>query len=163
MSYALSDAFFTSKNIPNMDCKEQNFDLIGSIEAFNLDDVTTTFNRYLPKRTVRINEVGVQNGVAVPLYPKSAKISEASVQGRGGDGYEVSLTWQVQRPTEGDIAALEDMKRNATHLKITAFGDVVAYVLAEKEHYQMAYQQEGAIINCSLKVYNINGVQMLMN
>lgn len=147
-----------------MTCKEQNFDLIGRIEAFDLDSISTTFNPYIPKRSVTTGEVNeVESGTVVPLYPKSVRVSEAAVQGRGGNGYEVSLTWQVQRPSQADIAVLEGMKWNAKHLKITAFGDAVAYILAEEEHYQFDYQQEGAVVNCTLKVCNINGLQPLLN
>lgn len=147
-----------------MTCKEQNFELIGRIEAFDLDKITTTFNPYIPKRSVTTGEVSeVESGTVVPLYPKSARVSEAAVQGRGGNGYEVTLTWQVQRPSQADIAILEQLKWNAKHLKITAFGDAVAYILAEEEHYQMDYQQEGSIVNCTLKVCSVNGLQPLFS
>lgn len=146
-----------------MTCKEQNFDLIGRIEAFDLSALSENINLYLPQRTWPSSPLTDETaGTVVPLYPKSARVSETAVQGRGGNGYEVSLTWQVQRPSQADIAVLEGMKWNAKHLKITAFGDAVAYILAEEEHYQFDYQQEGAVVNCTLKVCNINGIQPLL-
>ena len=143
-------------------CLEQNFALIATIQAFDLDKLTTTFNHYLPKRTVRTGEVNEMEAKPVPLYPKSAKLSETTVRGRGGDGYEVSLSWQVHRASEADIAVLEDLKRNAKHLKITAFGDAVAYVLAEDGHYQMDYHRNGEFFECSVKVCSVNGIQQLV-
>lgn len=147
-----------------MTCKEQNFELIGRIEAFDLDTLSPTVNLYIPQRTLAASPLTSEaSPTVVPLYPKSARVSEAAGQGRGGNGYEVSLTWQVQRPSQADIAVLEGMKWNAKHLKITAFGDAVAYIPTEKEHYQFDYQQEGAVVNCTLKVCNINGLQPLLD
>lgn len=166
MSYTLSAVFFDLKTDYNMSCTEQNFALIGKIEAFGLDELTTTFNRYLPKRTVRSGEVTMRDDkvvpAVVPLHPKSARLAETTVSGRGGMGYEVSLTWQVHRASEADIAVLEDMKYNAKHLKITAFGDAVGYILADKDHYRMDYQRNGELIECSVKVSSVNGLQQLV-
>lgn len=162
MSYTLSAIFFDLKTDYNMSCTEQNFALIGKIEAFGLEELTTTFNHYIPKRTVKISEVSETCGKLVPLHPKSARLAETTVSGRGGSGYEVSITWQVHRASEADIAVLEEMKHNAKHLKITAFGDAVGYILADEDHYRMDYQRNGELIECSVKVCSVNGIQQLV-
>ncbi len=146
-----------------MSCLEEDFSRIGTIEAFGLTDLVPSFNTYMPKKFLSDGDVRPSDDnvvpKAVPLYPGSAKLSESTVRGRGGDGYEVSLTWQVHRPSAADLAVLEDMKRGAKHLRITAFHNAVAYILAEADHYQMDYEQSGQYIECSVKVCSVNGIQ----
>lgn len=137
--------------------------MIGSIEAFDLSALSESVNLYLPSRTLSASPM--KSGMPptlVPMHPGSAKLSENAVRGRGGDGYEVSLSWQVRTPSAADIAVLEAMKRGAKHLKITAFHDAVAYILADEDHYQMDYQRNGEYIECSVKVCSVNGIQQML-
>lgn len=137
--------------------------MIGTIEAFNLSALDEGVNLYLPNRTLSASPM--KSGISptlVPLHPGSAKISESAVRSRAGDGYEVALSWQVRTPSAADIAMLETMKRNAKHLKITAFHNAVAYILADADHYQMDYQRNGEYIECSVKVCSVNGIQQMV-
>lgn len=138
--------------------------MIGTIEVFDLSALSESVNLYLPNRTLTASPM--KSGTSptlVPLHPGSAKITESAVRGRGGSGYEVSLTWQVHCPTTAEIAVLEAMKYNAKHLRITAFYNAVAYILADADHYQMDYQQEGQYYQCSVKVCSVNGIQQVLS
>ncbi len=146
-----------------MSCLEQNFAMIGTIEAFDLSALSEGVNLYLPNRTLSASPM--KSGTSptlVPLHPGSAKLSENAVRSRAGDSYEVSLSWQVRTPSAADIAVLEAMKRGGKHLKITAFHDAVAYILADADHYQMDYQRNGEYIECSVKVCSMNGIQQMV-
>ena len=146
-----------------MSCLEQNFAMIGTIEAFDLNSLSESVNLYLPNRTLSASPM--KSGISptlVPLHPGSAKLSEKAVRSRAGDSYEVALSWQVRTPSAADIAVLEAMKRGAKHLKITAFHNAVAYILADEDHYQMDYQRNGEHIECSVKVCSVNGIQQMV-
>lgn len=137
--------------------------MIGTIEAFDLSALSEGVNLYLPNRTLSASPM--KSGTSptlVPLHPGSAKLSENAVRSRAGDSYEVSLSWQVRTPSAADIAVLEAMKRGGKHLKITAFHDAVAYILADADHYQMDYQRNGEYIECSVKVCSMNGIQQMV-
>lgn len=137
--------------------------MIGTIEAFDLSALSEGVNLYLPNRTLTASPM--KSGTSptlVPLHPGSAKLSENAVRSRAGDGYEVTLSWQVRTPSAADIAVLETMKRNAKHLKITAFHNAVAYILSDADHYQMDYQRNGEYIECSVKVCSVNGIQQMV-
>lgn len=147
-----------------MYCTEQNFGVIASIEMFDLANMSPSQNLYLPKRYFSFSDqISISSISAVPMYPKSASLSETAVSGRGGSGYEVSLSWQVKRPEESDFDMLETLKNNTKCLKITAFGGAVAYILADESHYQFSYQRSGEMVDCALKVYNINGIQQVVS
>lgn len=146
-----------------MSCLEQNFAMIGTIEAFDLSALSDSVNLYLPNRTLSASPM--KSGTTptlVPLHPGSAKLSEKAVRSRAGDSYEVALSWQVRTPSAADIAVLETIKRNAKHLKITAFHNAVAYILADEDHYQMDYQRNGEYIDCTVKVCSVNGIQQVL-
>lgn len=146
-----------------MSCLEQNFAMIGTIEAFDLNSLSESVNLYLPSRT--LSGSPMKSGTfptLVPLHPGSAKLSENAIRSRAGEGYEVALSWQVRTPSAADIAVLEAMKRGAKHLKITAFHNAVAYILADADHYQMDYQRNGEYIECSVKVCSVNGIQQMV-
>lgn len=146
-----------------MSCLEQNFAMIGTIEAFDLNQITPEQNLYIPKRFFRkVEAVAFPKGGAVPLYPKSAKLSENAIQSRGGNGYDVSLSWQVRGDKWEDIEVLDMLKNSHKCFRITAFGGNEAYILSDAEHYQFDYQRSGEMIDCSLKVYNINGIQQML-
>lgn len=162
LSYKLSYKIITLKNDIKMTCSEQNFGKIGKIEVFDLANISTKFNSYTSKRFVSSGDVTATNGFVLPLYPGSAKVSEGDIRGRGGYGYEVSLSWQVSRPSESDFNALDNMRKNVKCLKITAFGGSSAYIIADEDHYQFDYHRDGEFLNCSLKVYNINGIQQVI-
>ena len=146
-----------------MSCLEQNFAMIGSIEAFDLSVLDEGVNLYLPNRT--LSGSPMKSGISptiVPLHPGSAKLSEKAVRSRAGDSYEVALSWKVRIPSAADIAVLETMKRNAKHLRITAFHNAVAYILADDDHYQMDYERSGEYIDCTVKVCSVNGIQQVL-
>ena len=146
-----------------MSCIEQNFGIIATISYFDLSSITLAQNMYIPKRVFSSDEAEMfPEGTKVPMHPKSANLSESAIQGRGGNGYEVSLSWQVKSSSADDISALELLKSNAKCLRITAFGGVTGYLLADDDHYQFDYQRNGEMIDCSLKVYSINGLQQVM-
>lgn len=143
-----------------MNCVEQNFGIIGNVVAFGLEQLDFTFSPYIPHRVLRSGEINeMSDGTLIPMKAKTAKASEVAVRGRGGDGYEVNLSWQVDRPSAEDLNVLEDLKRNAKHLKINGFGDAVAYVCASEDHYRFDYLRNGEVVNCTLVVHNINGIQ----
>lgn len=143
-----------------MNCIEQNFGIIGSIVAFGLEELDFTFSPYIPHRVLRSGEVSEASaGTTLPMKAKTAKVGEVAVRGRGGDGYEVNLSWQVDRPSVEELTVMEDLKRNAKHLKINGFGDAVAYVYASEDHYRFDYLRDGDVMNCTLAVHNINGIQ----
>lgn len=145
-----------------MNCIEQNFGIITGIEAFDLDKMSPAQNVYFPKRFFSSTEqMTVTEVVIVPMYPKSAKLSETSLKARGGKGYEVSLSWQVHRPTNEEFGVLEYLN-NVKCLKITAFGGSAAYILCEDGHYQYSYQRNGEMIDCSIRICNINGIQQVV-
>lgn len=138
--------------------------MIGTIEAFDLSALSEGVNLYLPSRTLSASPM--KSGISptlVPLHPGSAKLSENAVRSRAGDGYEVALSWQVRTPSAADIAVLETMKRNAKHLRITAFHNAVAYILADADHYQMDYERSGEYIDCTVKVCSVNGIQQVLS
>jgi len=146
-----------------MSCLEQNFAMIGTIEAFDLSALSESVNLYLPSRT--LSGSPMKSGTTptlVPMHPGSAKLSEKAVRSRAGDSYEVALSWQVRTPSAADIAMLETMKRNAKHLKITAFHNAVAYILTDADHYQMDYQRSGEFIDCTVKVCSVSGIQQVL-
>ena len=146
-----------------MSCLEQNFAMIGTIEAFDLNALSEGVNLYLPNRTLSASPM--KSGASptlVPLHPGSAKLSENAVRSRAGDSYEVALSWQVRTPSAADIAVLEAMKRSAKHLRITAFHNAVAYILADADHYQMDYERSGEFIDCTVKVCSVNGIQQVL-
>lgn len=137
--------------------------MIGTIEAFDLSSLSEGVNLYLPARTLSASPM--KSGIdptLVPLHPGSAKLSEKAVRSRAGDSYEVALSWQVRTPSASDIAVLEAMKRGAKHLKITAFHNAVAYILADADHYQMDYERSGEHIDCTVKVCSVNGIQQVL-
>lgn len=137
--------------------------MIGTIEAFDLSALSESVNLYLPNRTLTASPMKSDaSPTLVPLHPGSAKLSENAVRSRAGDSYEVALSWQVRTPSAADIAVLEAMKRGAKHLKITAFHDALAYILADADHYQMDYQRNGEYIECSVKVCSVNGIQQVL-
>ena len=146
-----------------MPCLEQNFAMIGAIEAFDLSALSESVNLYLPNRT--LSGSPMKSGISptlVPLHPGSAKLSEKAVRSRAGDSYEVALSWQVRTPSAADIAVLEMMKRGAKHLRITAFHNAVAYILTDADHYQMDYERSGEYIDCTVKVCSVNGIQQVL-
>ena len=137
--------------------------MIGTIEAFDLSALSEGVNLYLPNRTLSASPMKSNaSPTLVPLHPGSAKLSEKAVRSRAGDSYEVALSWQVRTPSAADIAVLEAMKRGAKHLKITAFHDAVAYILADADHYQMDYERSGEYIDCIVKVCSVNGIQQVL-
>lgn len=137
--------------------------MIGTIEAFDLSALSEGVNLYLPNRTLSASPMkSGMPSTPVPLHPGSAKLSEKAVRSRAGDSYEVALSWQVRTPSAADIVVLETMKRNAKHLRITAFHNAVAYILADADHYQMDYERSGEYIDCTVKVCSVNGIQQVL-
>lgn len=146
-----------------MNCNENYYELIGSIEAY--PDGSVTFGRPFNmerKSDVPDFEVTGDQKISIQMKPKSGSVKENSTNSVAGDSYEVTVSWEIERVVCETYAQLETLKNTINHLIVNTFGDGEMFIRAVKDAYDFHYEEGEGVITCTLTIHNITGVQRIV-
>lgn len=154
-----------------MNCKENNYQLLTGIKAYppagiSFIEPAASMNKALSTSDFTTTEGNFSSPgsgyVKVPMRAGTAKMTEKSEVGVGGESYEVTIKWSVKAPTKDDYARLEDLKRERKHLIASTYGAPGFLVRSYEFSYLFEYQEDGGDLSCELTVVNIKGAQRIL-
>lgn len=146
-----------------MNCNENYYELIGSIEAY--PDEAVTFSRPFnmeKKSDVPDFDVSGDRKISIQMKPKSGAVKESSQTGTAGDSYEVTVSWEIERVSRDTYIQLETLKNTINHLIVNTFGDGKMFIRAVPDAYDFRYEESEGTISCTLTIYNLTGVQRMV-
>lgn len=145
-----------------MNCNENYYELIGSIEAYN--ESAMTFNRpfniecksMAPSFTPLPDRKKI-----IPMKRKSGRLKETSSVSVQGESYEVVVDWEVEDVTSETFALLESLKTETNHLIVRSFPDGEMFVRSISGAHSFEYLENDGILHCKLTIRNVTGAQRI--
>lgn len=146
-----------------MNCSENYYELIGSIEAYPDDVVTFSRPFNIEKRSDKPDfSVSDDRKISIQMKPKSGSLKESAETSVAGDSYEVTVSWEVERVTQETYLQLETLKNSTNHLIVRTFGDGEMFVRAVSDGYEFQYEEGDGVISCTLTIRNVTGAQRVV-
>lgn len=146
-----------------MNCSENYYELIGSIEAYPDDAVTFSRPFNIEKKSDKPDfSVSGDRKISIQMKPKSGSLKESAETSVAGDSYEVTVSWEVERVTQETYFQLETLKNSTNHLIVRTFGDGEMFVRAVSDGYEFQYEEGDGVISCTLTIRNVTGSQRLV-
>lgn len=146
-----------------MNCNENYYELIGSIEA--CPDDAIIFNRpfNLEKKSDKPNfSISDDRKISIEMKPKSGSLQESAETSVAGDSYEVTVSWEIERVTQATYLQLETLKNITNHLIVRTFGEGEMFVRAVSDGYEFQYEEGDGVISCTLTIRNVTGAQRMV-
>ena len=138
-----------------MNCSENYYELIGSIEAYPDDAVTFSRPFNIEKKSDKPDfSVSGDRQISIQMKPKSGSLKESAETSVAGDSYEVTVSWEVERVTQETYLQLETLKNSTNHLIVRTFGDGEMFVRAVSDGYEFQYEEGDGVISCTLTIRN---------
>lgn len=146
-----------------MNCSENYYELIGSIEAYPDDAVTFSRPFNIEKKSDKPDfSVSGDSKISIQMKPKSGSLKESAETSVAGDSYEVTVSWEVERVTQETYLQLETLKNSTNHLIVRTFGDGEMFVRAVSDGYEFQYEEGDGVISCTLTIRNVTGAQRVV-
>lgn len=146
-----------------MNCSENYYELIGSIEAYPDDAVTFSRPFNIEKKSDKPDfSVSGDRKISIQMKPKSGSLKESAETSVAGDSYEVTVSWEVERVTQETYLQLETLKNSTNHLIVRTFGDGEMFVRAVSDGYEFQYEEGDGVILCTLTIRNVTGAQRVV-
>lgn len=146
-----------------MNCSENYYELIGSIEAYPDDAVTFSRPFNIEKKSDKPDfSVSGDRKISIQMKPKSGSLKESAETSVAGDSYEVTVSWEVERVTQETYLQLETLKNSTNHLIVRTFGDGEMFVRAVSGGYEFQYEEGDGVISCTLTIRNVTGAQRVV-
>lgn len=146
-----------------MNCSENYYELIGSIEAYPDDAVTFSRPFSIEKKSDKPDfSVSGDRQISIQMKPKSGSLKESAETSVAGDSYEVTVSWEVERVTQETYLQLETLKNSTNHLIVRTFGDGEMFVRAVSDGYEFQYEEGDGVISCTLTIRNVTGAQRVV-
>jgi hypothetical protein len=146
-----------------MNCSENYYELIGSIEAYPDDAVTFSRPFNIEKKSDKPDfSVSGDRQISIQMKPKSGSLKESAETSVAGDSYEVTVSWEVERVTQETYLQLETLKNSTNHLIVRTFGDGEMFVRAVSDGYEFQYEEGDGVISCTLTIRNVTGAQRVV-
>lgn len=154
-----------------MNCKENNYQLLTGIKAYPPSGIAfvepvASLNKALSTSDFTTTEGDFSSPmsgyVKAPMKAGTAKMTEKSEVGVGGESYEVTLKWSVKTPTKDDYIRLDELKRERKHLIVSAYGAPGFLVRSYEYAYLFEYQEDGGDLSCELTIVNTKGAQRII-
>lgn len=146
-----------------MNCSENYYDLIGSIEAYPDDAVTFARPFNLEKKSDKPDfSVSGDRKISIEMKPKSGSLKESAETSVAGDYYEVTVSWEIERVTRETYLQLETLKNTTNHLIVRTFGDGEMFVRAVSDGYEFQSEEGDGVISCTLTIRNVTGAQRVV-
>lgn len=146
-----------------MNCSENYYELIGSIEAYPDDAVTFSRPFNIEKKSDKPDfSVSGDRKISIQMKPKSGSLKESAEASVAGDSYEVTVSWEVERVTQETYLQLETLKNSTNHLIVRTFGDGEMFVRAVSDGYEFQYEEGDGVISCTLTIRNVTGAQRVV-
>lgn len=146
-----------------MNCSENYYELIGSIEAYPDDAVTFSRPFNIEKKSDKPDfSVSGDRKISIQMKPKSGSLKESAETSVAGDSYEVTVSWEIERVTRETYLQLETLKNTTNHLIVRAFGDGEMFVRAVSDGYKFQYEEGDGVISCTLTIRNVTGAQRVV-
>lgn len=146
-----------------MNCSENYYELIGSIEAYPDDAVTFGRPFNLEKKSDPTDfSASEERKISIEMKRKSGSLKESAETGVAGDSYEVTVSWEIEQVTRDTYAQLETLKTTTNHLIVRTFGDNKMFVRAVEEGYEFQYEEGEGVISCTLTIRNLTGAQRVV-
>lgn len=146
-----------------MNCSENYYELIGSIEAYPDDAVTFSRPFNIEKKSDKPDfSVSGDRKISIQMKPKSGSLKESAETSVAGDSYEVTVSWEVERVTQETYLQLETLKNSTNHLIVRTFGDGEMFVRAVSDGYEFQYEESDGVISCTLTIRNVTGAQRVV-
>lgn len=146
-----------------MNCSENYYELIGSIEAYPDDAVTFSRPFNLEKKSDKPDfTVSGDRKISIEMKPKSGSLKESAETSVAGDSYEVTVSWEVERVTRETYAQLDSLKNSTNHLIVRTFCDGEMFVRAVSDGYEFQYEEGDGLISCTLTIRNVTGAQRVV-
>ena len=146
-----------------MNCKENYYELIGSIEAY--PDSAVTFGRpfNMEKKSDSPDFTPIEDRkVVLPMKKKSGSLKETSSVSVSGESYEVVVTWQVEDVSQETYVVLESLKTETNHMIVRTFMDGQMFIRAVPGAYSFQYNESDGVLECELTVNNLTGAQRIV-
>lgn len=154
-----------------MNCNENNYQLLTSIKAYppagiSFNEPAATLNKALSTSDFTPADgdfSSLTSGyVQVPLKASTAKLTEKSEVGVGGESFEVTVKWSVKAPTKDDYTRLDELKRERKHLIVSTYGGLGYLVRSYDYAYLFEYQEDEGNLSCELTIVNVKGAQRIL-
>lgn len=146
-----------------MNCSENYYELIGSIEAYPDDAVTFSRPFNIEKKSDKPDfSVSGDRKISIQMKPKSGSLKESAETSVAGDSYEVTVSWEVEMVTQETYLQLETLKNRTNHLIVRTFGDGEMFVRAVSDGYEFQYEEDDGVISCTLTIRNVTGAQRVV-
>lgn len=146
-----------------MNCKENYYELIGSIEAY--PDSAVTFGRpfNMEKKSDRpeFTPSGDRKQI-LPMKKKSGSLKETPSVSVSGESYEVVVAWEVEEVTQDTYAILESLKTETNHLIVRSFGEGEMFIRSVPGAHSFEYSENNGVLECELTINNLTGVQRIV-
>lgn len=147
-----------------MNCNENLFDVITSIEAYSFSGVSSTRTMEIHGKHVNEQELGLSDSgrTDVPLKPKSCEPVEKPMMEIPGDSYEVTVTWMINQVDISTYKVLEELKEYPKHLILRTYNNQGYFIRCEENGYEFSYQEKNGEMECEVSIHNKNGIQRLL-
>lgn len=146
-----------------MNCKENYYELIGSIEAY--PDSAVTFGRpfNMEKKSDRPDFTPQEDRkLVLPMKKKSGSLKETPSVSVSGEQYEVVVAWEVEEVTPETYAVLESLKTDTNHLIVRSFMDGEIFIRAIPGAHSFEYSESNGVLACELTINNLTGAQRIV-
>lgn len=145
-----------------MNCKENYYELIGSIEIY--PDSAVTFGRpfNMEKKSDRPDFTPQEDRkLVLPMKKKSGSLKETPSVSVSGESYEVVVSWEVEEVNQETYAILESLKTDTNHLMVKSFIDGEIFIRAIPGAHSFEYSESNGVLECELTINNLTGAQRI--
>lgn len=146
-----------------MNCNENYYELIGSIEAY--PDSAISFARPFnmeKKSDPPAFTPSEDRKIVIPMKKKSGSLKETPSVTVSGESYEVVVSWEIERVTTEVYSILDSLKTETNHLIIRSFSDGGMFVRSIPGAHSFEYSYSEGLLKCELTIRNVTGAQHIL-